>query len=261
MDRIRPKTEKVKSFSDPPSPSKYEPSEDIPDIDEEIFFESDSDNGEEVHPFDEDSNELIEVKNNPVNGEYLEHDLQRQTSSPKRLNRLNCFQKEETAENMEAQASFCNRKLTKMLSGTEKIGLCWPEPQLNLLNPRVMDRATSFKSVKSFRTCQSFKTFSNFKSAMNDAPSVIALLGDLDLETLMNRKRKPSYVRIVSKQMVGIFLTIWVRRGLRRHIQNVKVSTVGVGVMGYIGNKVSFFSRNLFHLFLIKLCMFWLFIC
>ncbi|CAN1235242.1 Type IV inositol polyphosphate 5-phosphatase 3 [Linum perenne] len=43
----------------------------------------------------------------------------------------------------------------------------------------------------------------------------------------------------VSKQMVGVFITVWVRRHLRKHIQNVKVSTVGVGVMGYIGNKGS----------------------
>ncbi|KAM0876531.1 hypothetical protein ACQ4PT_036110 [Festuca glaucescens] len=36
--------------------------------------------------------------------------------------------------------------------------------------------------------------------------------------------------------MVGIFLTIWVRWGLRRCVQNIKVSTVGVGKTGYIGN-------------------------
>ncbi|CAN1268078.1 Type IV inositol polyphosphate 5-phosphatase 3, partial [Linum perenne] len=59
----------------------------------------------------------------------------------------------------------------------------------------------------------------------------------IDLESLLNHKRRSSYVRIVSKQMVGIFVTVWIRRSLRKHIQNVKVSTVGVGVMGYIGNK------------------------
>lgn len=46
-------------------------------------------------------------------------------------------------------------------------------------------------------------------------------------------------MRIVSKQMVGIFLTVWVHRRLRNYIQNLKVSTVGVGIMGYIGNKGS----------------------
>lgn len=50
------------------------------------------------------------------------------------------------------------------------------------------------------------------------------------------------YVRIVSKQMVGIYVSIWVRKRLRRHINNLKVSPVGVGLMGYMGNKVLSFS-------------------
>ncbi|CAN6346056.1 unnamed protein product [Urochloa humidicola] len=53
------------------------------------------------------------------------------------------------------------------------------------------------------------------------------------------KRKRPEFVRIISKQMVGIFLSIWVRRSLRKHIQNLKVSTVGVGAMGYIGNKGS----------------------
>ncbi|KAL2519870.1 DNAse I-like superfamily protein [Forsythia ovata] len=69
--------------------------------------------------------------------------------------------------------------------------------------------------------------------------SEIASLAELDLESLINWKKRAPYVKIVSKQMVGIFITIWVRRSLRRHIQNLNVSSVGVGVMGYIGNKGS----------------------
>ncbi|KAJ7518326.1 hypothetical protein O6H91_21G064300 [Diphasiastrum complanatum] len=47
------------------------------------------------------------------------------------------------------------------------------------------------------------------------------------------------YTRIISKQMVGIFITIWVRRELRRHVHSLKVSCVGCGLMGYYGNKGS----------------------
>lgn len=50
-------------------------------------------------------------------------------------------------------------------------------------------------------------------------------------------KSRPRYVRIVSKQMVGIYVSVWVRRRLRRHITNLKVSSVGIGIMGYMGNK------------------------
>lgn len=59
-------------------------------------------------------------------------------------------------------------------------------------------------------------------------------------EVSRNRlKAKSKYVRIVSKQMVGIYVSVWVRKRLRRHINNLKVSPVGIGIMGYMGNKVS----------------------
>lgn len=50
---------------------------------------------------------------------------------------------------------------------------------------------------------------------------------------------KSRFSRIASKQMVGLFLTVWVRSGLRRHVHDVKVSCVGCGLMGYLGNKGS----------------------
>lgn len=256
LNRVRPATTKIKCFSDPPSPSKFKPSDDIPDLEEEILQESDSDIGEEVHPCDEeffgkenvdglvgDSNlslkfPVSELSANTKSGIHVEQDLVRQYSSPKRLDRLNCLRTEDNAENDEALL-LQNRRLTKMLSGSERIGLCWPEPPLHLLPHNVLERPNSFKSIRSFKTTKSFVAFNSFKSTMNEIPSGVALLGEIDLESLLKRKRRSSYVRIVSKQMVGIFLTIWVRRSLRRHIQNVNVSTVGVGVMGYIGNKGS----------------------
>ncbi|TKY55546.1 Type I inositol polyphosphate 5-phosphatase 2 [Spatholobus suberectus] len=61
-------------------------------------------------------------------------------------------------------------------------------------------------------------------------------------------KSHPKYVRIVSKQMVGIYVSVWVQRRLRRHINKLKVSPVGVGFMGYMGNKGSVsVSMSLFH--------------
>ncbi|XWS23498.1 hypothetical protein CRYUN_Cryun28dG0019100 [Craigia yunnanensis] len=269
LNRIRPATTKVKCYSDPPSPSKFKPFDDVLNLKEEIILESDSDIGEEIHPVDEELNGFDEVNNSAGNKSVftnsgvsdcndgakldmsVEQDLQRQFSSPKRFDSLNCLQMEGCAQNIEAPVSKQNRKFTRMLSGieqngklnrmlsgTERIGLSWPEPPLNLLSQHVLDRPSSFKSTKSFRATKSFQTCSSFKS-INDMASEIALLAELDLVALMKRKRRSSYVRIVSKQMVGIFLTIWVRKSLRRHIHNLKVSTVGVGVMGYIGNKGS----------------------
>lgn len=48
-----------------------------------------------------------------------------------------------------------------------------------------------------------------------------------------------SYSLAASKQMVGIFLCVWVRADLFKHISNLKVSCVGRGIMGYLGNKGS----------------------
>lgn len=46
------------------------------------------------------------------------------------------------------------------------------------------------------------------------------------------------YSKVASKQMVGLFITVWVRSNLWRHVHNVKVSAVGCGIMHYLGNKV-----------------------
>ncbi|KAI3459967.1 hypothetical protein Pfo_016630 [Paulownia fortunei] len=252
LNQIPPVT-RFKSYSDPPSPSRFKPSEDAPDIEDEIVLESDSDGEEEIYPLNEEANGFYEIKDGIVEGrtdaavpndndnlgKSVEQELERQFSSPKRLDRLNCLRTDDSEENVEAPKAQYINKLTKTLSGTERIGLSWPEQPLHLLPQHVLEKPNSFKS---FKTSKSFRAYSSFKSNMmneNRMRSDIGSLVELDLESLINRKRRPPYVRIVSKQMVGIFITIWVRRSLRRHIQNLNVSTVGVGVMGFIGNKGS----------------------
>lgn len=66
----------------------------------------------------------------------------------------------------------------------------------------------------------------------------IELPENQDDDELGTTKSQARYVRIISKQMVGIYVSVWVQRRLRRHINNLKVSPVGVGLMGYMGNKV-----------------------
>lgn len=44
---------------------------------------------------------------------------------------------------------------------------------------------------------------------------------------------------IISKQMVGIFISVWTRRDLCPFIRNSSVSCIGCGIMGCLGNKVS----------------------
>ncbi|URD94347.1 type I inositol-1,4,5-trisphosphate 5-phosphatase [Musa troglodytarum] len=54
-----------------------------------------------------------------------------------------------------------------------------------------------------------------------------------------DRPGHPRHCLVASKQMVGIFLTVWVRGDIRESIRNLKVSCVGRGLMGYLGNKGS----------------------
>ncbi|CAK9135368.1 unnamed protein product [Ilex paraguariensis] len=46
-----------------------------------------------------------------------------------------------------------------------------------------------------------------------------------------------SYRLIESKQMVGIFLSVWARKELVQHIGHLRISSLGRGIMGCLGNK------------------------
>lgn len=106
-------------------------------------------------------------------------------------------------------------KHSRTLSNLERFSLSWPEQCLDLSQHQKMLKAYNF----------------------NSQSAAVRQLGRQN--SIIYKKRKSwAYVRVISKQMVGIFISVWVRRGLRKYIQNMKISTVGVGVMGYIGNKV-----------------------
>ncbi|KAM0948238.1 putative endonuclease/exonuclease/phosphatase [Dioscorea sansibarensis] len=49
--------------------------------------------------------------------------------------------------------------------------------------------------------------------------------------------RDDEFALAASKQMVGVFLCVWVRSGLMPHMRELRVSRVGRGIMGYMGNK------------------------
>lgn len=48
----------------------------------------------------------------------------------------------------------------------------------------------------------------------------------------------PDFNCIISKQMVGIFVSVWVRGDLWQYVRDPSVSCVGCGIMGCLGNKV-----------------------
>ncbi|KAM7463369.1 hypothetical protein LguiA_031490 [Lonicera macranthoides] len=54
-----------------------------------------------------------------------------------------------------------------------------------------------------------------------------------------NNRLTEEFKCLISKKMVGIFISVWVRSDIRPHIRNPRVSCVGCGIMGCLGNKGS----------------------
>ncbi|KAL7104416.1 hypothetical protein ACP275_08G243200 [Erythranthe tilingii] len=58
-------------------------------------------------------------------------------------------------------------------------------------------------------------------------------MADISLPTT----RSMNYQLVASKQMVGIFLSIWARRDVVKDIGHLRISCMGRGIMGCLGNK------------------------
>ncbi|WJX78865.1 Type IV inositol polyphosphate 5-phosphatase 7 [Trifolium repens] len=69
--------------------------------------------------------------------------------------------------------------------------------------------------------------------------SPISYSGCLPTEDSERPRGNSRYCLVASKQMVGVFLTVWVKSDIRDDVHNMKVSCVGRGLMGYLGNKGS----------------------
>nr|CAB3475979.1 unnamed protein product [Digitaria exilis] len=233
LRRAQTSKPKYKCYSHPPSPSRFDPPVDA--AADELLLpgtdDTETDTDDDAPPF---SFPALRPE------EYVD-------ATPRKLSRLNHFtvagddDSELTGDELgeleidqKPQPEALQRTLMRSLSRADRVGLVWPEQPLDLLPAaRAMNAASS--SSASFRAYKSFRGSSRVADvAADDLPMIPDL--DLDDGALRKKSRSP-FVRIVSKQMVGIFLTVWVKRGLRKCVQNLKVSTVGVGAMGYIGNK------------------------
>lgn len=66
--------------------------------------------------------------------------------------------------------------------------------------------------------------------------------GDKVASLVSNQMMK--YGLVASKQMVGIFLTVWMRKELIQHVTHLRISCVTRGIMGCLGNKVQYFDNS-----------------
>ncbi|KAH7520628.1 hypothetical protein FEM48_Zijuj08G0165100 [Ziziphus jujuba var. spinosa] len=66
---------------------------------------------------------------------------------------------------------------------------------------------------------------------------VDAFLRVADIPSSRPSTSQMNYRLIASKQMVGIFMSVWTRKELVPHIAHLRISSVGRGIMGCLGNK------------------------
>lgn len=92
-----------------------------------------------------------------------------------------------------------------------------------------------------FKCQQSNIDDNDFSSEEDDSPSII--VPELTTPNSTNQMR---YSLIKSKQMVGIFVTIWVKRELVQHIGHLRTSCISRGIMGCLGNKVCFYHFSIY---------------
>ncbi|XP_073264432.1 LOW QUALITY PROTEIN: type I inositol polyphosphate 5-phosphatase 2-like [Populus alba] len=197
----------------------------------------------------------------------------------KRVYGIDCDSRSDWPEHSLAatpQVISSNSKLRRVSSSSARIGFNWSEnpslfsPQHIALNRSGLKRShQSSGDLGSMwleqeqrhkvpevpevpEVIDSFSDVSDWLSEAEDDTFLEVPSGQYYSEIIKdNDDPRPKYVRIVSKQMVGIYVSIWVRKRLRRHINNLEVSPVGVGLMGYMGNKgsvsvsMSFFQSRL----------------
>ncbi|XP_057868598.2 type IV inositol polyphosphate 5-phosphatase 7 [Cryptomeria japonica] len=115
---------------------------------------------------------------------------------------------------------------------------------------RLIDRADSSSSSRSISSeDESGLSGSDSPRSVFHSPMSCSPLSNRCNSGEMNYRlssSQPSYFLAASKQMVGIFLCVWVRSDLRQHVRDLKVSCVGRGLMGYLGNKGSISISMLF---------------
>ncbi|XP_039066589.1 type I inositol polyphosphate 5-phosphatase 8-like isoform X1 [Hibiscus syriacus] len=111
---------------------------------------------------------------------------------------------------------------------------------VSLSSPRLEQQVT----VKPSISCSDLLSLEDeimkddFERPMN-LNSSLSEEGSPSLTCMSSNPKQRRFCLAASKQMVGLFLCVWVRADLYQHISNLKVSCVGRGIMGYLGNKGS----------------------
>lgn len=149
---------------------------------------------------------------------------------------------------------FSGNRLRRVLSSSDRVRNDWFTHEANSFGPR--GRVVDLRGLRRVRHSSSDlgllwkeqQERVDFVDSLYDVSEQVLEDEDSFMDGIEVEHESPPiksggnfrrYARIMSKQMVGIYISIWVRKRLRRHISNVKVTPIGIGLMGYMGNKGS----------------------
>ncbi|KAF7804732.1 type I inositol polyphosphate 5-phosphatase 4-like [Senna tora] len=140
-------------------------------------------------------------------------------------------------------ASFFHRRSFQSLSRSMRMDNDMSLPQARLDRRfSVCDRVIFAHRTSDYDPSYRWNS-SDDEIGLGDSPgtqySPLSHCGSFSMEDRDRQTGHSRYCLVVSKQMVGIFLTVWVKSDIRDYVRNMKVSCVGRGLMGYLGNKGS----------------------
>ncbi|KAK9840841.1 hypothetical protein WJX81_008338 [Elliptochloris bilobata] len=156
--------------------------------------------------------------------------------------------------------SYTERHDVTLLAGTYNVNGRLPPPALDL-RPWLDAGAGADIVAVAFQECVPLSASNVVMGASLDAAAAwdrlieLALNGAAHggagpLEMGFSKGAAPSsaaYVQVAGKQMVGVYLSVWVHRRLLPAVRGVQVTAVGTGVLGYMGNKGAVAARLRVH--------------
>lgn len=106
------------------------------------------------------------------------------------------------------------------------------------------------KTLNNMNECSSLTSPANVDTYLDGSTMAPHHMGtfQFDLQTPAKSQRTGSqqelngcYTLLASQKMVGVFISIWIKKEILKkyYISSVKVCSVGCGIMGYLGNKGS----------------------
>lgn len=152
--------------------------------------------------------------------------------------------------NRPSNISYCGWKPTATLSGS----LFFPKPSLKRIskifrveNGRRLKACNCFMDLERknskdlcFR-CQPSNVSEDDISSDDEEDEEPNGLEISEISTSFSVSSQRKYSLVASKQMVGIFVCVWMRTELVQHVGHLRISCISRGIMGCLGNKVTYF--------------------